>query len=33
VAAVGITDENLYKALADKLPPREAVGESEIPNE
>ena len=33
VAAVGITDENLYKALADKLPPREAVGESETPNE
>ena len=33
VAAVGITDENLYKALADKLPPREAVGESETPTE
>lgn len=33
VAAVGITDESLYKALADKLPPREAVGESETPNE
>jgi ribosomal protein L7Ae-like RNA K-turn-binding protein len=33
VAAVGVTDENLYKALADKLPPREAVGETETQSE
>ena len=26
VAAVGVTDENLYKALAAYLPPREDVG-------
>ena len=26
VAAVGVTDENLYKALAVHLPPREDVG-------
>ena len=25
VAAVGVTDENLFRALADKLPPRETA--------
>ena len=33
VAAVGVTDENLYKALADKLPEREAVGENPTQSE
>ena len=33
VAAVGVTDENLYKALADKLPPMEAVGETQTQSE
>jgi ribosomal protein L7Ae-like RNA K-turn-binding protein len=33
VAAVGVTDENLYKALADKLPPKEAIGETETQSE
>ena len=32
-AAVGVADENLYKALADKLPPREAVGETQPQSE
>lgn len=33
VAAVGVTDANLYKALADKLPPEEAAGEAPIKSE
>ena len=33
VAAVGVTDENLYKALAEKLPPREDVGEAQTKSE
>ena len=28
VAAVGLTDENLYKAVTPHLPPREEIGES-----
>ena len=31
VAAVGVTDENLYKAWAVHLPPREDVGEATPP--
>ena len=32
VAAVGVTDENFYKALAIHLPPREAVGDAATPH-
>ena len=33
VAAVGVTDENLYKALADKLPERDGVSEIQTQSE
>ena len=32
VAAVGVTDENFYKALAAHLPPREVVGDRATPH-
>ena len=32
VAAVGVTDENFYKALATHLPPREVVGDTATPH-
>ena len=32
VAAVGLTDANLYKALTPHLPPKEAVNEAQAPD-
>ena len=32
VAAVGVTDENFYKALATHLPPREVAGDTATPH-